>query len=143
MNKISKKLRNSIIIRGEKDELLEFIKKIDEKGITMISVQFPDKMSTSFVNNNWNVSKHKVEDVVFFAKYKKDKYVLIFNSEKFKYKILNIAKELFLDADCRYVEGDDKRAVIVRKVFKDGYLVKTETSAEFNANKYSIAKCFA
>ena len=147
MSKVSKKLTNVIIVEGEerKGELLKYIEEIKSRNIPLISVQFPkdvEKFSTTFVNNNWNVNKMKVEDVVFFAKCASGKYMFAFSNEKFLYRLKRTIEKMHLDAEYCHLQEQNQKGVIVREKYENGTVVDMKISAKFNANKYSIAKCF-
>lgn len=146
MNNISKKIENVIIVEGNKEELKKYLEEIKRRNISLISVQFPknkEKLSTSFVNSNWNVSKYKLEDVIFFAKCENGKYMFAFNNEKFIYRLTRTVEKMELNAQRFYLKKMDQKAVIEKEIFERGSAVRLEVTYTFNANKYSVARCFA
>lgn len=146
MNNVSKKIENVIIVEGNKEELKKYLEEIKRRNVTLISVQFPkniEKLSTTFVNNNWNVSKYKLEDVIFFAKCESGKYMFAFNNEKFVYRLKRTIEKMGLNGQRFYLRKMDQKAVIEKEIFENGEVVKLEVTDTFNANKYSVARCFA
>lgn len=146
MNKVSKKLNKVIRVEGKKGDLKNYIEEIRKRNIPLVSVQFPkskEKLSTSYINSNWKVTKRRIEDVVFFAKPEEGKYVFICNNEKLATELVEAVKILFLDAEYVFTKADEQNSVIIKKIFKDGMFSNREEIAKVSANKYSVARCFA
>ena len=143
---VSKKLNKVISVEWKKGDLKNYIEEIRKRNIPLVSVQFPkskEKLSTSYINSNWKVTKRRIEDVVFFAKPEEGKYVFVCNNEKLATELVESVKILFLDAEYVFTKADEQNSVIIKKIFKEGMFSNREEIAKVSANKYSVARCFA
>lgn len=146
MNKVSKKLDKVFIIEGNKEELLNFLEEIRRRDIPLISVQFPnnkEKISTSYINNNWKITKNRVEDVVFFAKAANNQYVFAFNNSKFEERFKKTVAKMHVRAERFYTQSEAEKVALVRDTYVNGKVDSVKVIARFGTNKYSVARCFA
>lgn len=145
MESVSKKLKNVLKITGRKEELNEFIERLNQI-CNAIEVKLPNydirKISEEYIDSNWYVEKD-LNDIVFYA-IKNNSLIVTFANDEFETRILSLIEELRLDARYKYLMEDIILGVIIKERFKSGKIDTSfeEESNSFTLNNYSVVKCF-
>lgn len=146
MTKISKKLTNVLYIKAERILIERFLKEVKDKGISVISVRCPKDMtdiSTTFVDNNWKVSRFDLNKKLIYVKPSSSEIYIIYADERIKKLLLHLVRGYKFDAESRYLVENGDKSVINTDFYKKGKLSKeTRVSERFKSCKYSVTRCF-
>lgn len=146
MDNLSKELKNLFIIKGRKEKLNEFITRLKDIKHDVIEVKETEcrlnQINSDYINNNWNKFVNVEQPVIISTK--GNKVIIAFNDDEFENTIIELIKELELNADYTYLLDDDKTGVIVREFFKDGESLLGEEfeSRIFDIKQYDFSQCF-
>lgn len=146
MPKISKKLTNAIYISGKSEEIQEFIKRVKEKRVKIVSVRFPKKLEdlesiTKFIDSSWKVAKMDLKNKILYARPKSGEAYIVFADDELEYLLLEEAEKLKLCIRYKYLLSDKKKSYIATEENKNGDLELNDKVEKINSDEYTIANC--
>lgn len=146
MNKISKKLKNVIILNDNSQKIQNFIEEIRKKGLKIYSVKCPKELNditTSFVDKNWKISDWRLEDKIIFGKVKSNQAVIVFGDDSLQHLLIGLIDKYNLSAIYKYlVEYKDSSQIITERFVSGVSFAEEEATSNFKSSKYTVAKCF-
>lgn len=137
--KVSRKLKNVLVIEGQKEKVNEFIEEVKE-SYSVVSVKVPKKMekiSSSFIDSNWNFKA--LDKPIIFGKVGNTSIFAFTENKSYEKRIIRIIKGLKIDVKFTKLVSDGVDGVLVSQWYSDGRKID-EKEDYMKPSKYSVAK---
>ncbi len=139
--KVSRKLKNVLVIEGQKSKVSKFIEEVKEKN-SIVSVKVPkkiEKISSSFIDSNWNFKR--LDESIIYGKVGNTSIFAFTKNNSYEKRIIKIIERLKVDVKFTKLVTDGTDGVLVSQWYSNGVKVK-EMKESIKPSKYSVAKVF-
>lgn len=144
MSKISRKLRNVLIVDGPRYKLNVLEKELKETWLNIVYVPCPEdieELNNDFISEYWKVEKSKLYKIVICARDFDGRFIFAFNNSFYEEELLRLIEKYSLNAKYNYYINLGDMFVINKESIIEGNTISTSESLSFPKCEFSIAKC--